>query len=187
MLIFLCNHINNANRPFTNKIWAIKRQMCLLARYQGILWEISRLHATKQPIQIHSSQAISPILTVKLICPNGKNTRKTNYPASDEHRTRRSLKFGQRVTKRESQSRSFTCLKAEPELLAANKAKNARILKEIEAKDQGSHSQNRTSIKNGITELRKRSITQRKLGRNYQEKHRVRATKTHNLITRNRK
>ncbi|CAL6070181.1 Hypothetical_protein [Hexamita inflata] len=36
----------------------------------------------------------------------------------------------------ESQSRSFTCLKAEPELLAANKAKNARILKEIEAKDR---------------------------------------------------
>ncbi|CAL6043147.1 Hypothetical_protein [Hexamita inflata] len=36
----------------------------------------------------------------------------------------------------ESQSRSFTCLKAESELLAANKAKNARILKEIETKDR---------------------------------------------------
>ncbi|CAL6008994.1 Hypothetical_protein [Hexamita inflata] len=36
----------------------------------------------------------------------------------------------------ESQSRSFICLKAEPELLAANKAKNARILKEIETKDR---------------------------------------------------
>ncbi|CAL5979839.1 Hypothetical_protein [Hexamita inflata] len=42
----------------------------------------------------------------------------------------------QQQKEQESQSRSFTCLKAEPELLAANKAKNAQILKEIEAKDR---------------------------------------------------